>query len=77
MFVAPKIDWNNWGKMSAMSKSTACCIENRTNLGNCGFRLPADSPMNTIKPQNGIAFSSATNGANGSNGSAMSGKSLI
>merc|ERR1719263_2745087 len=77
MFVAPKIDWNSCGKISAISSSTACCIENRTNLGNCGFRLPVLNPIKTIKPPNGIAFNNATNGANGSNGSAMSGKSLM
>merc|ERR1719263_11625 len=77
MFVAPKMLWNNWGKISAISSKTACCMLNRTNRGNCGFLDPVDSPMNTINPPNGIAFSSATNGANGRNGSAMSGKSLI
>merc|ERR1719181_473325 len=77
MFVAPKMLWNSCGKISAMSKSTACCIENRTNRGNCGFLDPVDKPIKTMKPPKGIAFSSATNGANGSNGSAISGKSLI
>merc|ERR1711965_352405 len=77
MFVAPKIDWNSCGKISAISSNTACCMLNRTKRGNCGFRLPVDNPMNTINPPNGIAFSSATNGANGNNGSAISGKSLM
>merc|ERR1712216_676493 len=77
MFVAPKIDWNSCGKINAMSKSTACCIENRTNLGNCGFRLPVLNPIKTINPPKGIAFSSATNGANGKSGSAIKGKSLM
>merc|ERR1719409_289835 len=77
MFVAPKIDWNSCGKISAISNSTACCMLNRTNRGNCGFREPVLSPMNTINPPNGIAFSSATNGANGKSGKAMSGKSLM
>merc|ERR1719171_3253514 len=77
MFVAPKIDWNNCGKISAMSNNTACCMLKRTNLGNCGFLDPVDSPMNTMKPPKGIAFNNATNGAKGSNGKAISGKSLI
>merc|ERR1719171_2174612 len=77
MFVAPKIDWNSCGKISAMSKSTACCIENRTNRGNCGFRLPVLNPIKTMKPPKGIAFNNATNGAKGSNGKAISGKSLM
>merc|ERR1719486_248371 len=39
MFVAPKIDWNSCGKISAMSSKTACCMLNRTKRGNWGFRL--------------------------------------
>merc|ERR1719171_203797 len=77
MFVAPKMLWNNWGKISAMSNNTACCIENHTKRGNCGFLDPVDKPIKTMKPPKGIAFSSATNGAKGSNGKAISGKSLI
>merc|ERR1719324_870564 len=77
MFVAPKMLWNNWGKISAMSNNTACCMLNRTNRGNCGFLDPVDKPIKTMKPPKGIAFSSATNGAKGSNGKAISGKSLI
>merc|ERR1719353_2000774 len=77
MFVAPKIDWNSCGKISAISSNTACCMLNRTKRGNCGFRLPVDNPIKTMKPPKGIAFSSATNGANGSKGSAIKGKSLI
>ena len=77
IFVAPKMLWNNWGKINAISSSTACCMLNRTKRGNCGFRLPVDNPMKTIKPPKGIAFNNATNGANGSNGSAIKGKSLI
>merc|ERR1711871_1166650 len=77
MFVAPKMLWNNWGKISAMSNNTACCMLNRTNRGNCGFLDPIDKPIKTMKPTKGIAFSSATNGAKGSNGKAIKGKSLM
>ena len=77
IFVAPKIDWNSCGKISAMSNNTACCMLNRTNRGNCGFLDPVDKPIKTMKPPKGIAFSKATNGANGKSGKAMRGKSLI
>merc|ERR1719155_433757 len=77
MFVAPKIDWNSCGKISAISSNTACCIENRTKRGNCGFLDPVDKPIKTMNPPKGIAFSKATNGANGNKGSAIKGKSLM
>ena len=45
--------------------------------GKLRFRLPVLNPINTINPPKGIAFSSATNGANGNKGSAIKGKSLM
>merc|ERR1719258_713529 len=33
MLVAPKIDWNSCGKISAISSKTACCMLKRTNRG--------------------------------------------
>merc|ERR1719258_35439 len=53
MFVAPKMLWNSCGKISAMSKSTACCMLNRTNRG---FLDPVEKPIKTMNPPKGIAF---------------------